>query len=65
VNFYDEEESTGASYNSSARDNGGPDTRHRHSGPVRKSKDAPDKKLSKKQKSIIAQAGLKTLKKAK
>ena len=37
----------------------------RHSGPVKKSKDGPDKKLSKKQKSIIAQAGLKTLKKAK
>ena len=38
----------------------------RHSGPVKKAKDGPtDKKLSKKQKSIIAQAGLKTLKKAK
>ena len=37
----------------------------RHSGSVKKSKEGTDKKLSKKQKSIIAQAGLKTLKKAK
>jgi len=68
VDFYDEEESTGGSCTSSCKENTGlhQEARNRHSGHgVKKSKDGPDKKLSKKQKSIIAQAGLKTLKKAK
>ena len=37
----------------------------RHSGSGKKGKEGPEKKLSKKQKSIIAGAALKTLKKAK
>ena len=37
----------------------------RHSGSVKKAKEGPEKKMSKKQKSIIAGAALKTLKKAK
>jgi len=67
VDFYDEEESTGGSCTSSCKDSKQPhhEARNRHSGSVKKSKEGTDKKLSKKQKSIIAQAGLKTLKKAK
>ena len=37
----------------------------RHSGSVKKAREGPEKKLSKKQKSLIAGAALKTLKKAK
>jgi len=65
VDFYDEEESTGGSCTSSCKDNNPQhqETRNRQSAGGRKSKDG-DKKMGKKHKSIIAQAG-KTFKKAK
>jgi len=65
LEFYDEEESIGGSQESFTAENDKEDKDARKRHLLRKEKDNGDKKLSKKQKSVIAHAGLKSMKKAK
>jgi len=65
LEFYDEEESIGGSQESFTAENDKEDKDARKRHLLRKEKDNGDKKLSKKQKSVIAPAGLKSMKKAK
>jgi len=62
--FFDEEQSIGGSQESFHQENGREDKDARKRHLIKKERDNGDKKLYKKHKSLIAQAGLKSTKKA-